>query len=60
MATRESVVSLEHWQNLADAVQMGFQDYQVKMVDQDLMEFLDVMVKTTPDQVDLVMMDCPE
>jgi len=60
MATRESVVSSEHWQNLADAVQTGFQDYQVKMVDQDLMEFLDVMVKTTPDQVDLVMMDCPE
>ena len=51
MATRESVVSSEHWQNLADVVQTGFRDYQVKMVDQDSMEFLDVMVKTTPDQV---------
>jgi len=35
----------------------AFQGYQVKMVHQDSEESMDVMAKTTPDQVDLVTMD---
>lgn len=60
MEAKGSVVYLDRWQNKDDEALMDFQDYQVKMVNQDLMALLDVMVKTIPDQVDLVMMEGPE
>jgi len=60
MAAKASAESLARWRSREDAALTDFQDYQVKMVDQDLMAFLDAMGKTIPGQVDLVMMDFRE